>query len=32
MLGQFDPVTHAAIDLRDFKEVDGAIAADEETR
>ena len=31
MLRQFDPVTHAAIDLRDFTEVDGAIAADEET-
>ena len=31
MLRQFDPVTHAAIDLRDFSEVSGAIAADEET-
>ena len=31
MLRQFDPVTHAAIDLRDFSEVNGAIAADEQT-
>ena len=31
MLRQFDPVTHAVIDLRDFSEVNGAIAADEET-
>src|SRR4051812_17375527 len=30
MLRQFDPVTHAVIDLRDFSEVSGAIAADED--
>jgi len=30
MLRQFDPATHAVIDLRDFSEVNGAIAADEE--
>ena len=31
MLRQLDPVTHAVIDLRDFSEVNGAIAADEES-
>ena len=31
MLRQFDPMTHTAIDLRDFSEVSGAVAADEET-
>lgn len=31
MLRKIDPGTHAVVDLRDFCEINGAVAADEET-